>query len=382
MASQEVPMSVRRLIVEVDASTVNVSEFCAAHGISRWSFYAIRARWRDEGETALEPRSRAPVRVANRTPAQVEDLIVAKRKELDDAGLDAGAGSIKDQLGHLDGTPSESTIWRILARRGFIVAEPNKAPGTAGQRFEMERANESWQLDDTPWALADDTPVKILNVIDDRSRLLVASRALRSVTGQTALQTLAAPAQVLGWPQRFQSDNARAFRDMLAAALRPLGVAEAHSRPYHPQTNGKVERFHQTLKKWLRRQSPAASLTELQTQLDMFRHHYNHLRPHRSLNRATPAHTWQTVPKAGPADRPLGEPTRIYTGTVNTRGYITINNPHEVALGSIHAGQPHLSIVTGLTCHVFIDGRLIRTLTINPDKRVQALHPRPGRPPT
>src|SRR5215218_3864244 len=155
MAREEVPMSLRRLIVEIDPSTVNVTGFCAAHGISTWFFWDLRRRFAADGEAALSPRSRAPHRVANRTPVAVEDAIVAQRKALVDAGLDAGPATIRWHLAGLEALPSESTIWRILSARGFVVPAPAKAPRPAGRRFCAERANESWQLDDTAWDLAD-----------------------------------------------------------------------------------------------------------------------------------------------------------------------------------------------------------------------------------
>src|SRR4051794_11027509 len=124
MARREVPMSIRRLIVEVDPSTINVTQFCAQHDVSTWLFWDLRRRHRADGDVVLEPRSRAPHKVANKTPDDIENAVVAERKRLSDAGLDAGAGSIASYLRHLDGLPSEATIWRILVARGFIVPEP------------------------------------------------------------------------------------------------------------------------------------------------------------------------------------------------------------------------------------------------------------------
>lgn len=378
MAGRDVPMSVRRLIVEVSTDGLNVQRFCAEHGVSTWFFYDLRRRYRDHGEAALEPRSRAPRVVANKTSAEIEEAIVAKRKELSEAGLDEGAESIAFHLRDLPGVPSPSTIYRILKARGFVVPEPAKAPKRSRHRFNAERANECWQLDDTRWELADGTEVKILNVVDDHSRLLVVSTAMAACTGAATLAALAEAAMVLGWPARFLSDNAGAFRHVLADALRPLGVAAGHSRPYHPQTNGKVERFHQTLKKWLRRQPSTQTVAELQHQLDQFRALYNHHRGHRSIDRRFPAEVWATAPKAGPADRPLHPPTAVHHSTV-TNGTFSAGN-YMISVGAAHNHQAALTVITGLACHVFIDGQLIRGFTINPTRRVQPLHTRPGRP--
>lgn len=378
MAGRDVPMSVRRLIVEVSTDGLNVRRFCAEHGVSTWFFYDLRRRHLEEGDAVLEPKSRAPHTVANKTSVEIEDVIVAKRKELLGAGLDEGAESIWFQLRDRPGVPSVATIYRILKARGFVTPNPAKAPKHAGRRFTAERANECWQLDDTSWELADGTEVKILNVIDDHSRLLVASTALMSCTGEATLAALADAATVIGWPSRFQSDNARAFRDVLADALRPLGVAASHSRPYHPQTNGKVERFHQTLKKRLAQRPAAGTVAELQAELDDFRDLYNHRRPHRALNRGFPAELWAQAPKAGPADRPLTPPSAVHHATV-ANGTFSAGR-YTISVGAAHNTKTTLTVITGQACHVFIDGRLIRNFTIDPARRVQPLHSRPGRP--
>lgn len=373
-------MGLRRLIVEIDTATVNVAEFCRLHGVSTWFFWDLRRRFDSEGEAALSPKSRAAHRVANKTPLEIEDRIVAKRKELTDAGLDAGAATIRWHLQDIVGLPSEATIWRILTARGFITPEPAKAPKTAGRSFQAERANDCWQIDDTFWALADDTEVKILNVLDDHSRLLANSTALESCTGAAALEAVADGAALLGWPARFLSDNARAFRHVLAPALAELGVGAGHSRPYHPQTNGKVERFHQTLKHWLAGQPPAAELADLQIQLDIFRFIYNHQRPHRSHPGRTPAQVWTTAPKSGPADRPLTGPAQVHRARVYN-GCFWIKRRYRISVGAAHNDQHVLAVITGTACQVFNNGRLIRAFTLDPTRTGQPLHPRRGRPP-
>src|SRR3954447_20955789 len=378
MARTDVPMSVRRLIVEIDLAGLNVTSFCRQHGISTWFFYELRRRHR-RGES-IEARSRAPHRVANRTSSDLEDVIVGLRKELVDAGLDAGPASIWWHLQQRVGTaPSESTIWRVLKARGLIVAEPAKAPKHSGKRFVAARANECWQTDDTTWWLADGTEVKILNIVDDHSRLLVASVAAFSVTGALALSVFAAAAAILGWPARFLSDNAKAFRHVLADALAELGISSRHSRAYHPQTNGKIERFHQTLKRWLAKQAAADTLEELQTQLDVFRFIYNHQRPHRSVGRRHPADVWASAPKTGPADRPLGVRSHLYRGVVHS-SCLRLGTRWRITLGARFDHQPAIAIVTGLNCHVFVNGHLARALTLDPNRVDQRLHTRPGRP--
>jgi transposase InsO family protein len=373
-------MSLRRAIVEAEVGELNVAEFCRSHGVSRWLFYDLRRRYAVEGEAVLTTKSRAAHHPAGRTPADVEDAIVAKRKELDDAGLDCGPESIAFHLRDLAGVPSTSTIWRILTARGQITPQPAKAPKHTGRSYTAERANECWALDDWDWNLADGTGVKILDVLDDHSRYAVACTAMLHCTGAAAFDALAAAAPFVGWPARFWSDNAKAFTATLAAALAPLGVAASHTRPYHPQSNGKAERFHQTVQKWLAKQPRAATLDELQAQLDLFRIIYNTQRPHRSLGRRFPAHVWLHAPKSGPSDRPVGHPTSVHDSTVHAAKCWA--GRYTISVGTAHNGQRALTVITGTTAHVFIDGHLIRQLTINPDQRTQPLHNRRGRPPT
>lgn len=386
MSTKVIPVSVRRLIVSVEMDGLNVSEFCRHHGVSRWLFYELRRRFVAEGEAGLEPRSRAPRTVPNRIPAVVEEAIIDERKRLEAAGLDAGPASIAFYLPTVlePGlvVPSEATIWRVLSRRGFIVPQPHKAPKHAYRSFAAERANECWQIDDTEWWLADGTEVKIINILDDCSRVLIKSRAEYRCTTETALRAFTEGAEQWGWPERFLSDNAKAFRFGLANAVAAVGVTASHSRPYHPQTCGKVERFHQTLKKWLAAQPPATTLSELQTQLDRFTHIYNHTRPHRSLGRRIPANVHASTPKSGPANRPLNQPTDIRQLKVRSNGVVSIGSRYDISLGAAYIGDTVTVIITGLACHVFHQGRLIRQLTLNPKRRNQPIHNRPGRPST
>ncbi|MEY2523053.1 MAG: hypothetical protein QOJ66_1618 [Ilumatobacteraceae bacterium] len=370
-------MSVRRAIVDADVSTLNVSEFCRVHGVSTWLFYNLRRRHASEGEVALEPLSRAPKRVANKIPVAVGDRIVLLRKQLADDGLDNGPATIRFHLQRLDGwSPSEATIWRLLRTRGFINPQPRKAPKHTYRRFVAERANECWQIDATKWWLADGTMIEIINVIDDCTRVLIASVAVSTCTTANSWDALCAGAQRWGWPERVLSDNGMAFRGAaghggLLPALAALGIEDRHSRPYHPQTCGKVERFHQTLKLHLNSRDPAATLAELQTQLDWFTEHYNHHRPHRAIGRRYPADVWHTTPRSGPANHPLGTPTTTSATVVTTDGRISIATRTRIAIGAAYAGQTATTVITGNQAHVFINGRLARQLTINPNTRDQ-----------
>ncbi|MGZ6801347.1 MAG: integrase core domain-containing protein [Mycobacteriaceae bacterium] len=381
-------MSVRRTIVEAELDGLNVTEFCAQHGISTWFFYDLRRRFQADS-SALEPRSRAPKRVANRFSDDRRDTIVRVRKELADAGMDHGPASIWSVLEAVWGetTPSESTIWRVLTERGAIEPQPAKAPKRTWRSFAAERANECWQIDSTHWSLADETSVEIIDIIDDCSRLAICNVAVASCTTATAWDAVCVGAKRWGWPMRVLSDNGSAFRGDtqhggggIEANLVALGIPMRHSRPYHPQTCGKVERFHQTLKRFLTAQPPPESIHELQDQIDAFTERYNQRRKHRSLARRTPLEVWTTTPRAGPEPHPLDTPTRIITRTiVNTR--FELDRTCLIALGTRYNGQTATAVITGQHAHVFIDGKLIRELTIDPTRTYQPIHNRPGHPP-
>jgi transposase InsO family protein len=286
-----------------------------------------------------------------------------------------------------EATPSESTIWRLLKERGVIEPQPAKAPKPTWRSFAAVRANECWQIDSTHWSLADDTPVEIIDIVDDCSRLAIRSAAVLSCTAATAWDAMLAGATRWGWPMRVLSDNGSAFRGDtqhggggIEVNLVALGIPMRHSRPYHPQTCGKVERFHQTLKRFLTVQFRPENLVELQDQLDAFVARYNHNRPHRSLGRRTPLEVWNTTPHAGPETHSLDTPTRVLTHTVaNTQ--LWVDNHCRIALGTRYNGQTATAVVTGHHAHVFINGKLIRELTIDPTRTYQPIYDRPGHPP-
>src|SRR5919199_258567 len=153
MARKVAPVDVR-LVAALTGGEINVAALCRDRNISRDTFYRWRARYRAEGLAGLQPRSSAPRSSPRRTSASIEDTVVELRKELDAAGLDAGAATIQWHLGRRGVTPvpSVATIWRILVRRGFVVAQPPKRPPAPPRRLQATAPNELWQADATKWA--------------------------------------------------------------------------------------------------------------------------------------------------------------------------------------------------------------------------------------
>jgi transposase InsO family protein len=277
----------------------SVREVAADHGVSKTWLYELLARYREQGEDGLRPQSRRPHSSSRRVAQAIEDEIVELRKTLADEGLDAGAHTIQYHLQcrHRRGkarraVPSVATIWRVLSRRGFVVPQPHKRPKSSLRRFQADLPNECWQADTTHWALADGSDVEILNIIDDHSRLLIASRAFRTTKAPDVVETFHHAVSEHGVPASMLTDNGAIFtaeyrrgRCLLETELAALGVELKHSRPYHPQTCGKVERFHQTLKRWLAKQRRPGTLAALQGLLDRFQTYYNTVRPHRAVGR-------------------------------------------------------------------------------------------------
>jgi hypothetical protein len=198
------------------------------------------------------------------------------------------------------------------------LSHPNRTSGprSSWKRFCAELPNHCWQADVTHWHLAHGGGVEILNILDDHSRLAIASLARRSIGGPDVVDTFTTAFTRWGTPASVLTDNGAIFtgaprrggRTALEITLGELGIRYLNSRPYHPQTCGKIERFHQTQKKWLTAH-PAATLAQLQTLLDEFTDYYNRVRPHRAIGTATPIQAFNARPKGHrdrlPHPRPL-----------------------------------------------------------------------------
>lgn len=376
----------------------SVKEVCEAHGVSRSWLYELIARYREHGDGGLIPQSRRPRSSPTRIPAALEDEIVALRKELTDLSVDAGAHTIHYHLQvrhrrRRRAVPSVATIWRVLSRRGFVVAQPQKRPKSSWRRFQAELPNECWQADTTHWVLADGTDVEILNVVDDHSRLLVASRAFATAKAADVVETFHLGASELGVPASMLTDNGAIFTAKarngscaIELELLALGVDYKHSRPYHPQTCGKVERFHQTLKRWLAKQRRARTITSLQAQLDWFRNYYNTVRPHRALGRRTPTHAFTARTKATPRRPGITIPAqhRVRRDRIDTTGKVTLRYRSKLlhlGVGRRHAGTRVTLLVADQDVRVLNDnGETLAEFTINPTKTYQT-QKRPGQRP-
>jgi transposase InsO family protein len=332
-------MSKTRLVVTaVVVEGRSQGEVARAYGVSQGWISRLVARYRAEGEAAFWPRSRRPHTSPTAIPPATVELIVRLRKELAEDGLDAGPDTICWHLRHHHAiTVSAATVARYLTGAGLVVAAPRKRPRSSYLRFQAELPNECWQSDFTHYPLADGTDTEILSWLDDHSRYALSVTAHRRVTGPIVLASFRETAAQHGTPASTLTDNGMVYttrfsggkggRNAFEAELRRLAVVQKNSRPNHPTTCGKVERFQQTLKKWLTAQPvQPATIDQLQVLLDAFVAAYNHHRPHRSLpHRATPATIYAARPKATPmAGRDDDTHDRIRRDRVDATGVVTL----------------------------------------------------------
>ena len=275
--------------------------------------------------------------------------------------------------------PSTSTIRRILHHAGLITPQPKKRPRSSYTRFEMAQPNEMWQSDFIHWRLADGTDVEVLNWLDDHSRYLLSATARRPVTGDTVVSVFVDLIDRHGPPASTLTDNGSVYtsrftggRNAYEYVLALLAIHQKNGSPGHPQTQGKIERFHQTQQRWLRARPAADTLLELQHQLDTFREHYNQHRPHRALGRRTPADAYHATPKALPAGQGAHTHYRLRYDRLDPKGKMTFRRAgrmHHLGVGTLHARKRVLAFADQhhVTVAELATGEVLSTHLINPN---------------
>jgi transposase InsO family protein len=365
----------------------SASEVARTYGVARSWVYELVARYRQEGDTAFEPRSRRPKTSPTAISEATVALILELRQRLTDQGLDAGADTIRWHLEHHhEIRVHTATIYRTLQRHALITPEPRKRPRSSYIRFEAELPNECWQSDFMHYPLADGTDTEILSWLDDHSRYALRLTAHQPVTGQIVVDEFRAAVTTHGIPASTLTDNGMVYtvrfatgrggRNAFEAELHQLGIMQKNSRPNHPTTCGKVERFQQTLRRWLDQQPAPSSIDQLQTLLDTFQTIYNEQRPHRALpHRATPATIYNARPKAAPSGRDDTH-TRVRRDQIDTSGVVTLRvngRLHHIGIGRTHARTHVILLIDDLHVRVVdaATGELLRDLTIDTNRDYQ-----------
>jgi transposase InsO family protein len=353
----------RVVVLEVVSGHLTITAAARAYGLSRQHIYRLLARYHQGGLEAVDPRSRRPASNPRAAADEVVAAVVLLREKLTAEGLDAGPITLQWHLAQQGlPVPSTSTIRRILGHHGLITPQPRKRPKSSYLRFVADQPNECWQSDFTHWNLADGSGIEILNWLDDHSRLLLATTAYRRVAGPDVVASFTATAAIYGLPASTLTDNGAVYTSRFTHGhndferlLASLGITQKNGHPGHPQTQGKIERFHQTLKRWLACRPRPATMTAMQTLLNDFTVVYNTQRTHRALPAGTtPAQAYSARPKAAPPHTAHGH-FRIRHDTVDQFGKLTLRHGsrlHHLGVGRPHAATPVLILVTTHTVTV------------------------------
>ena len=372
----EMPEFRHEVVSEALRPGANKTRVAQRYGISRATLNRWITRFKAQGEDGLVPFSRAPFHSPRQIDAELEDRIRTLRKD----NPRFGARRIAGELGRAGiVAPAPSTIHQVLMRNGLVAVRDRRSRAT--KRFQRERPHELWQIDATRVAISiPGARHWVMSIIDDHSRALLASMVCPGPTGEAAITCFKAAVDDHGLPRELLSDNGTCFTGRLVRGeveferfLKALGVRQIHSRPMHPETLGKLERFHRTMKEWIYDHFPIESAGELQAALDRFKDHYNCERPHQALDNRVPAEVVAMLERsdvvaADPiAPQPEGpvHPADAITRTVGKNGAFTYDYL-KISVGTRWVGH-HVRVEReGDRLSVFHGDHLIRSFV--PDR--------------
>ncbi len=356
-------------MLKVVSGEMTVTAAATEYGYSRRHLHRLLGRYREGGLQALEPRSRRLKTTPNAASDAVREWVVELRLALIAGGLDAGPVTI---------------AWHLqregLHQAGLITPQPRKRPRSSYIRFEADQPNEMWQSDFMHWRLADGTDVEVLGWLDDHSRYLLSATVHQPASGEDVVATFLATADQHGIPACTLTDNGRVYtarfgggRNAFEYLLPLLGVGQKNGSPGHPQTQGKIERFHQTLQRWLRARPLVITSAHLQRQLDEFREHYNEHRSHRALNRRTPGEAYRATLKAAPAGARAQQHYRLRYDRLDPKGKMSLRRAgkmHHLATGAANARKRVLAFSddTHVTVINLTTGEILSVHLIQPEK--------------
>jgi transposase InsO family protein len=373
--------------LQVGVPIENVAAWCRLNGVDRRTYYRHRERVAAEG--GWSERSRRPRRSPGATPPWLVARIIELREQLaPDNGADNLRAALVEQAALPDWpegarVPARATINRVLGRADLLDRNPRKRPRSSYRRFAYARPRDCYQIDGTEHTLADGSVVVAIDIIDDCSRVWVASHVAPTETTAAAIAALTGAVDRFGAPGLVLADNGAAFSGgarknltrpgRFAAAVLATGARLIHSSPYHPQTLGKCERLHQTADKLLahRYAGPAGSIGELQGRLDAVREHYNTTRRHSAVA-TTPRKAWDRAPAhGGPGQLPLQTDATVHRLTVVSHGTVCLGQ-HLIRVGTAHAGTQVTALINGTQVTVYTtNGDPLGQLTLDPTKRYQ-----------
>ena len=392
----------RQIITAVTTGTLTQAQAARAYGVSPSMVSKLLRQWAREGTAAYYTKPSTPHGHPAATPPATIRAITALRTALTTQGLDAGPATIAATLATTRPElpiPSRATIARILQREGLITAQPRKRPKSSLHRFEADLPNSCWQSDFTHTALTPPAPpapatpprpsaqawrehdVEIITWLDDYSRMALHISAHQRITGAIVVETFTATTKIYGPPASTLTDNGLVYTaryrggvNAFEKLLRSRSIEQRNGRGGHPQTQGKVERFQQTLKKWLAAQPPPADLPGLQALLDQFREIYNTQRIH-SAKKTTPYAAYIAAPKDTPG--PLAPATtRFRTDKIDATGKVTLRYDGQlfhIGIGRAHARTHVVLIVEDreITIVAKATGEILRELTLDPTRKYQ-----------
>jgi transposase InsO family protein len=340
-----------------EAFGLDFKGWCAANNVSRSTAYRHKKRIEELGR--WEPLSTRPKsRPDHQTPPEVEAEILQLRRELQEQpGQDCGADNVRyylQQIAELDDwaargwrVPSRATIHKIMKRQGLVRPQPRKRPKSSYRRFAYAQPRDCYQIDATEIILAHRHKAVVFEVLDDCTRLLVATLAWEVEDAAGAITAITRAFHEFGVPALVLADNGSAFTCRTRSAsvsrftrvMTAAGARLIHSSPYHPQTCGKIERHHRTFKAWLADQPAPANITELQAACDRYQHWYNIRRRHSAWNKP-PQQAWDDAPtRGGPGHLPVQQNAQVKILTVFSNGDIHLTGRTFVSIGRAHAAK-------------------------------------------
>ena len=380
----------RLIITAINIEKLTQTEAARRYGVTQSWVSKLLKRYKLEGDKAFTPTTSRPKNSPTATPSHVVELITQIREHLTKSGHDAGAQTIAWHLKeHHNITIHPATIWRHLKRLGYIDPQPQKRPRSSYIRFQADLPNETWQSDFTHWRLTDGSDTEIITWLDDHSRYALHVSAYHRVTAKIVITTFKDTTQKHGEPASTLTDNGMVFTTKLSAGRRGLnaqnaleshlakqGIRQKNSTPGHPTTCGKVERFQQTLKRWLAKQKAANNLEELQKLIDVFVHEYNNTRPHRSLAGRTPEQAYNALGKAIPDPALLNTESRVRYDKIDSTGVITFRHAgkmHHIGIGRPYKNTRVIVLIDGLEIRIVEakTGELLRELTLDTTRDYQ-----------